>query len=194
MNELLCKKRSQQEKKIIIGFSLLVIIFAIVIVFLWKRNDISKKEYKYYITYDNQFLDIEKKYLNTDGYIETQDIPQLLDEIEDIAQNGIKEGIIKEYTKDKNNIYIEFSSGINYIFIPYQENKLNNGTGGKIATIEPADDTFGVRKERLMMLIDKYYNKLAYTGSYLPVGNANMIKNAFNDMYKYNLLTFVPLK
>lgn len=149
MNELLCKKRSQQEKKIIIGFSLLVIIFAIVIVFLWKRNDISKKEYKYYITYDNQFLDIEKKYLNTDGYIETQDIPQLLDEIEDIAQNGIKEGIIKEYTKDKNNIYIEFSSGINYIFIPYQENKLNNGTGGKIATIEPADDTFGVRKERL---------------------------------------------
>lgn len=106
MNELLCKKRSQQEKKIIIGFSLLVIIFAIVIVFLWKRNDISKKEYKYYITYDNQFLDIEKKYLNTDGYIETQDIPQLLDEIEDIAQNGIKEGIIKEYTKDKNNIYI----------------------------------------------------------------------------------------
>ena len=71
-----------------------------------KRNDISKKEYKYYITYDNQFLDIEKKYLNTDGYIETQDIPQLLDEIEDIAQNGIKEGIIKEYTKDKNNIYI----------------------------------------------------------------------------------------
>lgn len=41
MNELLCKKRSQQEKKIIIGFSLLVIIFAIVIVFLWKRNDIS---------------------------------------------------------------------------------------------------------------------------------------------------------
>ena len=26
MNELLCKKRSQQEKKIIIGFSLLVII------------------------------------------------------------------------------------------------------------------------------------------------------------------------
>lgn len=194
MNELLCKKRSQQEKKIIIGFSLLVIIFAIVIVFLWKRNDISKKEYKYYITYDNQFLDIEKKYLNTDGYIETQDIPQLLDEIEDIAQNGIKEGIIKEYTKDKNNIYIEFSSGINYIFIPYQENKLNNGTGGKIATIDPADDTFGVRKERLMMLIDKYYNKLAYTGSYLPVGNANMIKNAFNDMYKYNLLSFDPLK
>ena len=53
--------------------------------------------------------------------------------MEKIIKDGKKDGKIEEYfiDSDNNNIYIKFSSGINYLFIPFEQDKLSNGEGGR---------------------------------------------------------------
>ena len=80
-----------------------------------------------------------------------------MDEIKDIAEEGIANGIINNYTRDSNNIYIQFESGISYLFIPLEKGVLSGGEGGKILTVEPAKDSFGVMKESFVTFIDKIF-------------------------------------
>lgn len=186
------KKIKNSKKKIYFSFCIIMVfIFGIIAVKLYisKNENISKSDFNDYIAYDDQFLEIEEKYLNDKGYITKEDIPQLLDDVEIIIKSGENEGVIENYTRDNGNIFIQFSSGINYIFIPLEEDKLSNGEGGQVLTLEPAENSFGVKKERLMTFIDKYYNKLEYTGSFTPVSNANLIKKSFDDIYEYDDIT-----
>ena len=186
-----CGKKIKNPKKktyfsVWIFMGMIFILGAIAVKLHIARNEISKNDFNNYITYDDQFLEMEEKYLNDKGYIMKEDIPQLLDEVESIVKNGKNKGIIESYTRDNGNIFIKFSSGINYIFIPLEEDKLSNGEGGQILTVEPVENSFGVKKERLMTFIDKYYNKLEYTGSFTPVANANLIKKTFDGIYEYD--------
>lgn len=157
-----------------------------------KYENVSEEAFNDYITYDDHFLEIEAKYLNENGYVNSEDVIQLLEEIESAIHQGMDRGIIKSYSKENKNIHIQFTSGIQYIFIPYEEGTLSNGTGGKIMTIQPVKDSYGVRLTNFLTFIDKLYNKLDYMGSYLPDENANMIKKAFDNRYDFNTLAFDP--
>lgn len=181
-------KSERAKKKFLFLVVLAFLLMAFVVVFLLITyfNGISEKDFNNYISYDDQFLEVEAEYLNEAGYVEPDKVPSLLDDIEDITQTGKAEGIIKDYNRSEYNIYIEFSSGIKYMFIPMEEGKLSNGDGGKILTVEPVEDTFAVKKESLMTFINKYYNKFEYTGSFSPIGNANLIKKEYDEEYEYD--------
>ena len=186
-------KRKKKQKKsrvpkilgicILVGLYLVFILTAVKLYTVIKEKP-GKKDFDIYIAYDDQFLDKEEKYLNEDGYVRKEDIPQLLDDVEEVVQKGKNEGVIKSYTRDSGNIFIEFSSGISYLFIPVEQDTLSNGEGEKILTVEPSENDISVNLTRMLTVIDKYYNKLEYTGSYTPVADANLIQETYNSIYE----------
>ena len=179
--------QSKKRLLVIIFIILLsILLVAIIKIYNTDKTRIKKDDFNSYIKYDNQFLEKESKYLNDDGYVTREDIPQLLDEVEDIVKSGQTKGIIKEYTRENDNIYVEFSSGIKYLFIPFDEENLSNGNGGKILTVEPEENSYAVRETKIMTFIDKYCNSLEYVGDYSIDGNAILIKKAFDGLYEYD--------
>ena len=177
------------KKKIyLISFLIMVIGILSVIIYVRKNNGITKKDFNNYITYDDKILKKESEYFNENGYVENDDIPQLLNDVEKIIKDGKKDGKIEEYfiDSDNNNIYIKFSSGINYLFIPFEQDKLSNGEGGRILTVEPSASAYSTNLSYLLTTIDKYGNDFEYKGSFQPTAAANLIKTNYNDMYEYN--------
>ena len=159
-----------------------------VIIYARKSNGITKKEFNNYITYDDKIFKKESEYFNENGYVENDDIPKLLNDVEKIIKDGKKDGKIEEYfiDSDNNNIYIKFSSGINYLFIPFEQDKLSNGEGGKILTVEPSASAYSTNQAYLLTTINKNINDFEYKGSFKPTATANLIKTNYNDMYEYN--------
>ena len=177
------------KKKIcLICFLIVVIGILSVIVYSRKNNGITEKDFNNYITYDDKILKKESEYFNENGYVEKDDIPQLLSDVENIIKSGIKDSTIEEYVRDSdnNNIYIKFSSGINYLFIPFEKDKLSNGESGKILTVEPNASAYAVNMSYLMTFIDKYANDFEYKGAFQPTANANLVKTNYRNMYEYN--------
>lgn len=179
---------NMKKKICLICFLIVVIGILSVIVYSRKNTGIREKDFNNYITYDDKILKKESEYFNENGYVEKDDIPQLLSDVENIIKSGIKDGTIEEYVRDSdnNNIYIKFSSGINYLFIPFEKDKLSNGESGKILTVEPNASTYAVNMSYLMTFIDKYANDFEYKGSFQPTANANLVKTNYRDMYEYN--------
>lgn len=187
-------RRKRKSLFLIIGICFL----SFLVLFLMQNHGITEKDFKDYISYDNHFMETEIKYLNDKGYIASKDIPTLLEEIENIANEGKEKGDIENYVVDDNNIYIEFSSGIGYLFIPHEEQKLSNGKEGKILTVEPVENTLPVKNWRFITFLDKnlepHYKNLEYSGSYKPTGNAKLIKNTLSNIYEYKTIDGGPMQ
>lgn len=151
------------------------------------RNDnITKRTYKQYREYHNQFMNIEKKYLDKDGYVNPEDFSDMFDKVEKVVKEGIEEGIIKAYHREDDNIYMKFTSGIGYVFVPEQEEVLsNNDTKGKIVTIEPTSDNWATKFQNKQVLkkIKKHVNTM---DSAWPHDNAEMIVRGFPKKYQYD--------
>lgn len=183
-------KNTNQKRSLIYKYFSLIAILAVTVVvsvaFYHTNNGISEEDYEKYIAYDNLLLELETKYLNESGYVSAEDVPQLLDEVEQIVKEGRNEGTISDYNRDAGNIYIKFSSGIGYLFIPYEGNILSNGDGGRILTIEPENDAIAFKMRALFSLIDGWNNKFEFRGPYSATASAELVKNEFGDLYKYS--------
>ena len=163
-----------------------IVLLVAAVLFFAQGHEITEEDFNTYVAYDDQFLEKESAYLNDKGYVNAEDIPKLLDEVTQVAEAGKGEGVIESYTRGDESVTVAFESGITYLFVPLEEDKLSAGAGGRILTVEPAQSSFGVKKESLMTFIDKYHNKLDYTGSYAAIGNADLIKKTYGDLYDYN--------
>ncbi len=144
------------------------------------KNEIDEDAYNAYLDYDNQLLDIEQNYLNGSGYVDDSDVSSLLDKAEEKIKQGVKENVISEYIRDDSNIYIKFSSGISYLFIPYQEDALSVGDECKILTLEPTGYDISVRYSSVLAKIDTLYNDIPFEESLWPESNASMIEKAYS--------------
>lgn len=98
---------NMKKKRHLIIFLIMVIGILSVIIYARKNNGITKKDFNNYITYDDKILKKESEYFNENGYVENDDIPQLLNDVEKIIKDGKKDGKIEEYfiDSDNNNIY-----------------------------------------------------------------------------------------
>jgi len=86
--------------------------------------------------------DIEKRYLNSLGYMKnTSSVNALFDEICEYLEEQKKLGLVDDYTRDDGvSIYIEMKSGIGILFSPKIYGQRRSGSELKIATFEPAKD------------------------------------------------------
>lgn len=161
------------------------------------NSEITEEDVNTFSDFTDKFAEIEKtKYLNDNGYVDSDDIPALLDEVEKVAEQGVSDGVIDHYTRDDNNIFIVYTSGITNLFIPYQEGTLGGGDpittipsleptiGGKIITVEPLQhslinnmfyDIASLHKKNIESKEELYLKE-----------NANLIVNNFSDRFEYN--------
>ena len=169
----------------------LVLCFAIVgsgiwLVFSFLLNkSIEEEDFNTYTGSEERIMKIEAGYLDSDGYIPQDKISSLLDETEKEIINQMNEGIIKAYNRDNENIYIEYKSGIKYLFVPHKKDVLGIGDDNNILTLEPNASDYGVSISLIRTWIDKQYNNLEYQGSYTVNANAKLIAEKYPDKYAY---------
>lgn len=137
-------------------------------------------------------LAIEATYLNNDGYVESQKVPQMLDEVEQTVQKGVSEGVIEHYNREDDNIFIKFSSGIPYLFVPCEEGVLAGGGGGRILTLEPNENDYSVNFSYVVANLTAWVGKIEHEDSLWPYSNANLIVETFPDLYTYDYRLKVP--
>lgn len=178
------------KKKIIVVvlLSIIVILGVTFIAFLFQLNinSINENDYNVYIASEERLMEIEKGYLNDNGFVPKEDVPALINEVEIEVKNQLNNGRIQEYNRDTNNIYIKYKSGIEYVFVPHEENALASGEDNNIITLEPNQDDYSVGISRLKAWIDKKFNNLAYQGSYSVPANAKLISDKYPDKFTYN--------
>lgn len=148
--------------------------------------DINEVGYDTYIEYENMLLSVETDYLNDEGYVESSDIPAMLDEVEQLAQQGVSDGTIAYYNREDDNVFIKFASGIPYLFIPYEKDKLSGGGGGQILTIEPTADDYSVNLSYVIAVATAWGCGIEYEDSLRPSSNANLIVENVPDLYTYD--------
>lgn len=178
------------KKKIIVVvlLSIIVILGILVAAFLFQLNTnaINENDYNAYIASEERLMEIEKIYLNDEGFVPKEDVSALINEVEIEVKNQVNNGSIQEYNRDDNNIYIKYKSGIEYVFVPHEENALALGEDNNIITLEPNQDDYSVGVSRFKAWIDKKFNNLAYQGSYSVPANAKLISDKYPDKFTYN--------
>lgn len=156
------------------------------------KYDIQEADYDTYIEYEDQFLTVEMDYLNENGFVDHSDIPAVLDEVEQIIRQGVDDGTIERYNRDDGSIYVKFSSGIPYLFIPQEEGVLSGGSGGKIITLEPNENDFTVAVSRLFADVMALIDNIEYADSLYPSSNALRIVEDYSDQYTYDYFPPAP--
>lgn len=162
------------------------------------ESEITEEDFNTFTEFNDNLVDIEEsKYLNEDGYVDEDNIAPLLDEVEKTVEQGVSDGVIDHYTRDDDNIFIVYESGITNLFIPSQEDTFsgeskNTATsyiskpaiGGEIITIEPTKDDWDVA---INYGLTSFANKKNIKEEELhPKASANLIINAEPSKYKYD--------
>lgn len=135
---------------------------------------------------NNRLNEIQAQYLDENGFVSKEKIPSMFDVFCEELELYVTSGVVESFRTNQDNIYIKFSSGIPFMFIPNQKDTLSSGNTGEIITLEPASSTFGVWSTyNIFIELDKKYNNLEYQGGYDISSCANYIANAF-DQYNYS--------
>lgn len=169
------------------------------------ESEITEEDFNTFTEFNDNLVDIEEsKYLNDDGYVDEDNVTLLLDEVEKTVEQGVSDGLIDHYTRDDDNIFIVYESGITNLFIPYQEDTLSGGgsvgksfaiiashmsrpdTRKKIITVEPVKDSWMVSSSYSIAQIDAINDENIKTKENLyPKASANFIVNTEPGKYKY---------
>lgn len=89
------------KKRIIAAvlLSIIVIIGVTLAAFLFQLNikSINENDYDVYIASEERLMEIEKGYLNDNGFVPKEDVPALINEVETEVKNQLNNGRIQEY-------------------------------------------------------------------------------------------------
>lgn len=158
-------------------------------IFFYK--ELTEVDYEQLNSLNNDLFEIQKDYFDTEGYVQDEYIDELLVAVEQYVEDEKESGYITYSNKNVNNIYIEFSNGIGYLFIPKQKEMLSSGEPKRITSLEPVKDSFAVSSSLGMTWIDKKVNNLSYQGDYDVESNINMIKENIGEYFELNYNQYV---
>ncbi len=147
----------------------------------------SDNDYENFEKVQQTTVNIEKKYLNSDGYVDYKDTQKLFEEITGYLQTQKDLGIIDYFTQGSSSIFVKMKSGINYMYIPEYKDYLSSGSEQRIITFEPVKSSFEYKFE-------KFYADFYIDFGSLCLGtenlNTDLIENAEllgkESEYKYS--------
>ena len=147
----------------------------------------SEEEYDIYKNLAEEISQIEKRYTDDNGYVKEEYIDDLWKLVQEQVEKEKGRGTIQKCTYDDEHklIYIKFSSGIQYMYIPYIEGSMSAGEENRIITLEPDATNYEFLISAFMTWIDKEYNNLEYSGSYSVPASAQLIADS-NGSYSYD--------
>lgn len=170
--------------KIFVFFSLLTLFPGCVSQKINSNMDseaITEQHYDLLQEYDKTFSSIANAYYEENGYVNKESVESFLNNVERSVQKGVELGDIDHYVRGENNIYMEFSGGIGYVFEPTQEGILSGGGSSKIYVLEPQHSNWDYVITRWMSTpgkafgfwIDSILNEADFNFSLLNILPAN---------------------
>ena len=164
----------------------------------WKQNSkstddftndkvvISEEGYNTFTTAENSFMEREREFLSSDGYVESDDVPELLNLVEDELQELIDNDVVEDYSRDDYCIYIEFTSGIKYLFIPPMENTLGGQGGVSVYGLEPSKNTMKFQIDTfLQMLLELVPEYEGEVGAFSIYPSIRSVAEVLGTRYQY---------
>ena len=150
-------------------------------------NELTEDDYEQLNMINAKINEIQQKYLDDEGYIQEENIDALFAEVLNYVEDGKETGLIAEFSKEENCIYLEFSNGIGYMFVPNEKNILSTGEAKRIITIEPNKDSRAFKLALNDIQITNEFRSVdEYEGDYDVISNAQMIAE-YNDTYSYDV-------
>lgn len=134
-------KKLDKKWKILIAIIAVVlcILIGVIIFFAVKKSTDfdAEKVFKEYTDLNSQLIEIEDDYSN-EGFVKAEDVPTLLDKVEDTLIDLKEDKKIADYERYELNVFVRLNSGVGYIYAPSVEGIMSSGDGtSTIMTIEP---------------------------------------------------------
>lgn len=150
-----------KHKKITIT-SLVMMIFALLLLTgCTGKESKASKAVKTYEIVSEQTIQIEKDYLNEDGYIKSDDVDVLLSEVYACAETLYADGIITDYAYKTGDtcVYMKIDDWLGFLYMPPLEAALSGGSDGKVEiyTVQPYSTEFTAY--RLAFASGVFFNK-----------------------------------
>lgn len=204
--EIHCQNSAQtvapkHDKFTIIVTALAVICVSIGIAIVWfgmKGNKskestsnenvvISEDGYNAFIIAEASLMEKERDFLSSDGYIEEERIPELLDVIERSILGFMDDELVEKYSRDDYCIYVEFTSGIKYLFIPPLKDKLSGQETITVCGLAPNQNTMEFYMTALQQLfVEMHPEYKGESGTFSIYSSIQNISKAIpNAHYKY---------
>ena len=116
--------KKSKKSLLIPALSVLLLVAAAaagtIITFLRPLFDVDKV-YEAWDTIQNQFETLEAARADENGFVAPDDLPALLDELEERAASYMDQGLITEYTREDTGIFMRLSGGVGYLYSPQLE-------------------------------------------------------------------------
>ena len=135
----------------------------------------------------NKIKDIEKAYVDDNGYVKSGQYNLLLSEIENYLIEQKQKGNIKDFFKDDDNhtIGVTLNSGIQYIYSPNIAGLDSTSIKREIATYQPVNAGYSQDLQEMAVCVDDSAEKISQLSdddhSYSYVKNNSDKDNDFND-------------
>lgn len=127
-----------------------------------------------------QTAEIEKGYLDENGYIQSDDMKALLEEVSSSAEVLFAEGKITDYAYKAGDtcVYMKIDDWLGFVYIPPLADTLSGSNDGKVevCTIEPYSTEFGT--ERALLGSAVFFNKN-------PKLTAELLQKNFSEKCNY---------
>ncbi|MBR0429052.1 MAG: hypothetical protein IJK17_03075 [Lachnospiraceae bacterium] len=97
-----------------------------------KNDTLSEEDYQTYCRSVDNILDSVSKYSNR-GFQNDGDVEAAIDKVYELAEDMKKEGAVKTATKHDTYVFIEFKSGIQYLYLPEIVGINAGGSNGSVS-------------------------------------------------------------
>lgn len=90
---------------------------------------------------DTAMQKIEESYLNSSGYIPKERVPNVINDVSKYVKELQKQGIVKDYTVNSDDVFIRLTGGLQMAYIPKVAGVSSNGDQNEmtVLTLQPYD-------------------------------------------------------
>ena len=197
--------KKSKKSLLIPALSVLLLVAAAaagtIITFLRPLFDVDKV-YEAWDTIQNQFETLEAARADENGFVAPDDLPALLDELEERAASYMDQGLITEYTREDTGIFMRLSGGVGYLYSPQLEDVMSGSSVRTVSnTAGLSDDPIANTSNILwtdrgdwrgqILTIEPYTTDYGMLGNYLlggrsPDKSAAQIARSLSDYYTFS--------
>lgn len=186
--------KKSKKSLLIPALSVLLLVAAAaagtIITFLRPLFDVDKV-YEAWDTIQNQFETLEAARADENGFVAPDDLPALLDELEERAASYMDQGLITEYTREDTGIFMRLSGGVGYLYSPQLEDVMSGSSVRTVSnTAGLSDDPIANTSNILwtdrgdwrgqILTIEPYTTDYGMLGNYL-LGGRSPARKPFRD-------------
>lgn len=122
-------------------------------IILYAFGEPDDEDYSNYLSLINEITLCECLHADENGFVDFENVDDVIDEVEDIIEEYEKKGIVIKHSEGEDYVRAKLASGLTYIYTPKLEDTLFGEGAANIRTFQPHVKEY--EKEEYSVLIDQ---------------------------------------